>query len=77
MGYVRLVQAGATRSAVFEPKGERKRGRRVFIVFTLRRKGDEVLVRPISARYMHKKEIQAYEEENPGIQDRPRGSGLR
>jgi uncharacterized DUF497 family protein len=41
--------------------------RGVFIVFTLRRKGDEVLIRPISARYMHKKEIQAYEKENPGL----------
>ena len=61
----------------FRAIGRTERGRGVFIVFTLRRKGDEVLVRPISARYMHKKEIQAYEEENPGLQDRPRGSGLR
>jgi len=39
----------------------------VFIVFTLRRKGDELLIRPISARYMHKKEIDAYEKENPDL----------
>ena len=36
-------------------------------VFTLRRTGDELLVRPISARYMHKKEIDAYEKENPDL----------
>lgn len=42
-------------------------GRRVFIVFTLRRKGDKQLIRPISARYMHKKEVESYEKENPGV----------
>lgn len=42
-------------------------GRGVFIVFTLRHKGDEVLIRPISARYMHRKEIEAYEKENPEL----------
>ena len=42
-------------------------GRRVFLVFTLRRKGDKQLIRPISARYMHKKESESYEKENPGV----------
>ena len=42
--------------------GQTGTGRRVFLVFTLRRKGDEQLIRPISARYMHKREIQAYEK---------------
>ena len=46
-----------------------EKGRGVFIVFALRRKGDEVLIRPISARYMHKKELQAYEKENPNLQE--------
>jgi len=41
-------------------------------VFTLRRKGDKhggdkQLIRPISARYMHKKEIESYEKENSGV----------
>lgn len=44
--------------------GRTASGRGVFIVFTLRRKEDELLIRPISARYMHKKEIEAYEKEN-------------
>jgi uncharacterized DUF497 family protein len=46
--------------------GQTGDGRRVFLVFTLRRKGDRQLIRPISARYMHKKEIESYEKENPG-----------
>jgi uncharacterized DUF497 family protein len=51
--------------------GQSGTGRRVFLVFTLRRKddkhgGDQQLIRPISARYMHKKEIGSYEKENPG-----------
>lgn len=45
--------------------GRTDKGRGVFIIFTLRRKDDEVLIRPIGARYMHKKEIEAYEKENP------------
>jgi uncharacterized DUF497 family protein len=36
-------------------------------VFTLRRKGDKQMIRPISARYMHKKEIESYEKENSGV----------
>ena len=47
--------------------GQTSNGRRVFLVFTLRRKGDKELIRPISARYMHKKEIESYEKENPGV----------
>jgi uncharacterized protein len=47
--------------------GQAGNGRRVFLVFTLRSKGDKQLIRPISARYMHKKEIESYEKENPGV----------
>jgi len=51
----------------FRAIGRTEKGRGVFIVFTLRRKADEMLIRPISARYMHKKEIEAYEKENPDL----------
>jgi len=51
----------------FRAIGRTEKGRGVFIVFTFRRKGDEVLIRPVSARYMHKKETEAYEKENPGL----------
>jgi uncharacterized protein len=51
----------------FRAIGRTDKGRGVFIIFTLRRKGEELLIRPISARYMHKKEIDAFEKENPGL----------
>lgn len=51
----------------FRAIGRTEKGRGVFIVFTLRRKADELLIRPISARYMHKKEIDAFEKENPEL----------
>jgi len=47
--------------------GRAEKGRGVFIVFTLRRDGERVLIRPISARYMHRKEMEAYEKENPDL----------
>ncbi len=33
----------------------------VFVAFTLRNIGGETLIRPISARYMHQKEVEHYE----------------
>jgi len=41
----------------FKAIGKAEDGRLVFVVFTLRRGG---LIRPISARYMHKKEADHY-----------------
>jgi uncharacterized DUF497 family protein len=41
--------------------GTDRRGRHIFAVFTLRSRHGETLIRPISARYMHKKEIRHYE----------------
>ena len=39
-------------------------GRFIFLVFMLRRKGyKKRLIRPISARYMHQKEIAHYEKQ--------------
>lgn len=37
--------------------------RPIFVVFTLRLRGEKLLIRPISARYMHRKEIRRYEKE--------------
>ena len=51
----------------FRAVGRTEEGRGVFIVFTLRRKGDVILIRPISARYMHSKEMEAYEKENSDL----------
>ncbi len=41
--------------------GKTRSGRYVFLAFTLRTVHGRTLVRPISARYMHKKEIGHYE----------------
>lgn len=51
----------------FRAIGQIGKGRSVFIVFTLRRMGDKQFIRPISARYMHQKEVETYEKENPGV----------
>ncbi len=40
--------------------GQTRSGRNVFVVFTLRRRGEETVIRPISARYMHAKEVERY-----------------
>jgi uncharacterized protein len=37
--------------------------RSVLIVFILRRRGNDLFIRPLSARYMHKKEVDHYEAE--------------
>ena|SRR5688572_14585838 len=42
--------------------GRTAAGRPLFVAFTLRAKAGERLIRPVSARYMHKKEIKRYEE---------------
>jgi uncharacterized DUF497 family protein len=49
--------------------GKTSAGRMIFIVFTVRRKAGRRLIRPISARYMHAREIASYEKENPKLQD--------
>jgi len=43
--------------------GRTTTGRPLFVTFTLRTKNDRRLVRPVTARYMHSKEIRAYEKE--------------
>jgi uncharacterized DUF497 family protein len=41
--------------------GFNRSGRPVLVVFTIRQVGDQEVVRPLSARYMHRKEIERYE----------------
>ncbi len=41
--------------------GPARSGRRVFLAFTWRERDGAKLIRPISARYMHAKEVQHYE----------------
>ena len=46
----------------FKAIGRSAKGRLIFVVFTFRKRGRSQLIRPISARPMHKKEIRAYEK---------------
>lgn len=41
--------------------GRNRVGRPIFVIFTFRLADDRQLVRPVSARYMHRKEINRYE----------------
>ena len=54
--------------------GRTEAGRAVIVAFTLRQRTDGVYLRPISARYMHAKEVSRYErgqaEEAAGSSDR-------
>jgi len=54
----------------FKGIGMSKAGRHIFLVFALRQRGGATLVRPISARYMHSKEMQHYEKEIAKAQKR-------
>jgi uncharacterized DUF497 family protein len=45
--------------------GRNAAGRPLFVAFTFRMKDGQRLIRPVSARYMHKKEIEGYETESP------------
>jgi uncharacterized DUF497 family protein len=48
-----------------DPKHSASTGRPVFVAFTIRTKNGRRLIRPVTARYMHAKEIAAYEKESP------------
>jgi len=48
--------------------GRTAQGRALFVAFTLRERQGHRLIRPVSARYMHKKEIEAYEKKSSQTQ---------
>jgi uncharacterized protein len=50
--------------------GRTPEGRFAFVAFTHRTRDDHTLLRPISARYMHSKEVRRYEEESSALQKR-------
>ena len=55
--------AHSEREERFKAIGRTEDGRSVLIVFTLRVRSGETLIRPISARYMRRKESEYYEKE--------------
>jgi len=54
----------------FKAIGKSDDGRWIFLVFTLRTRRGKRLVRPISARFMHKTEVAHYEKETATAQKR-------
>lgn len=47
----------------FKAIGAGAGGRKLLVVFTRRKLGGESFIRPVSARYMHRREIKSYEKE--------------
>ncbi len=54
----------------FKAIGKTAKGRGIFLVFTLRTRRGKTLIRPISARYMHRKEMDHYEKETATLAKR-------
>ncbi len=50
--------------------GKAQGKRLILVVFAMRKKNKRQLIRPISARYMHRKEIMYYEKEATDIEKR-------
>lgn len=46
----------------FMAVGQTEEGRNVFVGFTLREIDGQTLIRPITARYMHQREVDQYEQ---------------
>ena len=49
--------------------GRNRAGRSIFVVFTFRSIGTREFLRPVSARYMHRKEIERYEQKTAPDKD--------
>jgi uncharacterized DUF497 family protein len=56
----------------FKAIGRTDDGRGVLMVFTLRRRADETYIRPVGARYMHRKEVEYYEKAIAEAEERQR-----
>jgi uncharacterized DUF497 family protein len=54
----------------FKAIGKTDKGRGIFVVFTLRTRRGKTIIRPISARYMHRKEMDHYEKETATLPKR-------
>jgi uncharacterized DUF497 family protein len=64
------VDDPSPREKCYRTAGRAPTGRHVFVVFTYRERGGSVYVRPISARYMHRREIESYEKEVARLEER-------
>jgi len=57
----------------FKAIGRTDEGRGVLIVFTLLRRHGDTFIRPVSARYMHRKEVEHYDQAIAKADQRPGG----
>ena len=74
LAHAETVMMPDLRNSQSEPRflaiGRTQMGRHTFVVFTPRQRAGASLLRPISARYMHDKEIRKYEQEIARAQKR-------
>ena len=49
--------------------GKTNVGRSIFVAFTIRTMNKRQFIRPVTARYMHAKEVAAYEEESATFEE--------
>lgn len=56
----------SAREERFKTVGAAESGRKLLVVFTWRTRRGDRFIRPVSARYMHEKEVKAYEQETSG-----------
>lgn len=61
-----LPDPGGAKERRWRAIGKTEARRNVFVVFTLR----DGAIRPISARYMHRREVESYEEAYPDLRER-------
>jgi len=73
LGPVMVQPARSTAESRLQAVGKTPAGRHVFLVFTVREKQGKQYIRPISARYMHAKEVRLFAQkeaqETSGLQD--------
>jgi uncharacterized protein len=62
LGPVMVQPARSSAESRMQAIGKTPAGRHIFLVFTVREKEGKQYIRPISARYMHAKEIRHYAE---------------
>jgi uncharacterized protein len=56
----------SVREERFKAVGAAESSRKLLVVFTWRMRDGDRFIRPVSARYMHEKEVKAYEKETSG-----------
>ena len=56
----------SVREERFKAVSATESGRKLLVVFTWRMRDGDRFIRPVSARYMHEKEVKAYEKETSG-----------